>query len=465
MLTSRRKFLLDATLAASSVCAAQPSGRLAVEFVSYEQVKRLRENCNPMLPAELAGLGEEALRREWPNWIRRRDREIHSRLLRGEEDSLVNFVLFGVSFTDQPRVSPESSVTLESSTRLLKARVQDFLGGIASPGNNERLLWLKDLTARQGYSTTTPEGRGRLARYVLQNISRYIAEQDQFRATFDKAMREADTTAAFSMKSELYQKRGLSVDTNFRPNFAIEQTLRELKRTGRLAAVRRAAIIGPGLDFADKGYGFDFYPLQTLQPFALIDSLLRLELARLPDLKVTVFDISSQTLNHLSRAIRQSHLGQPYTIQLVLDQTHPWNSDVLDYWRRFGDRVGAPVRPVEPPPEIQNVNSRAVRIRPEVVKCLGVQPLNMVLQHLELPAERQYDLIVATNVFVYYSAFEHMLSLLNVGSMMPARGVFLSNDLLQSCPGVTLKSIGNVGVEYSATPNDGDRVEIYDGSR
>jgi hypothetical protein len=35
-------------------------------------------------------------------------------------------------------------------------------------------------------------------------------------------------------------------------------------------------VIGPGLDVADKQDGFDFYPQQTLQPFALVDSLRRL---------------------------------------------------------------------------------------------------------------------------------------------------------------------------------------------
>ena len=34
----------------------------------------------------------------WPQWIQNHDLEIRSRLLHGEEDTLVNFVLFGVSF-------------------------------------------------------------------------------------------------------------------------------------------------------------------------------------------------------------------------------------------------------------------------------------------------------------------------------------------------------------------------------
>ena len=228
---------------------------------------------------------------------------------------MVNFVLYGVSFTNRPRGEQ------------IDERIQDFVRALQHPGTNERLLWLKTFVR-------PTEG------YITENISRYYAGLDG-----------------------AYKDRGLSVDTNFRPNFAIEQTLKNLKNP-----IRRAAIIGPGLDFTDKDKGFDYYPLQTLQPFALADTLLRLGLARLPDLHIGVLDISSQPLDHLSRAIRR---GQPYTIQLTLDETRQWNPDVLAYWRRFGDRVGRPAEPVPAPPQVRNVQTRAVEIRPEVVRLLA----------------------------------------------------------------------------------------------
>ncbi|HYT64874.1 MAG TPA: hypothetical protein VEL51_00540 [Vicinamibacterales bacterium] len=34
------------------------------------------------------------------------------------------------------------------------------------------------------------------------------------------------------------------------------------------------AIIGPGLDFSDKAKGYDVYPPQTIQPFALTVGLM-----------------------------------------------------------------------------------------------------------------------------------------------------------------------------------------------
>ena len=55
----------------------------------------------------------------------------------------------------------------------------------------------------------------------------------------------------------------------------------------RPTSVRRVAVVGPGLDFTDKQEGYDFYPLQTIQPFAVIDSLRARRLAAANDLRMT----------------------------------------------------------------------------------------------------------------------------------------------------------------------------------
>jgi len=86
----------------------------------------------------------------------------------------------------------------------------------------------------------------------------------------------------FVERSKLYRERGLSLDTTLAPNFAIEECFegdegaRALAQMDpRAGGLRKVAVIGPGLDFTDKAAGYDFYPEQTIQPFALIDSLLR----------------------------------------------------------------------------------------------------------------------------------------------------------------------------------------------
>jgi hypothetical protein len=421
-----------------------------IEFLNFDRLEPLLPGNRFTLPVDLAGTRDQ-IRAAWPRWIQNHDRDIRARLVRGEEDTLVNFVLFGVSFTDRPRVSPDS--TSEAMLRLINERVQDFVAAIAKP-NSDRLNLLNNLLAGLGYRTGTESDKERLRQYVSQQVSRYLGEREQYNAAIDRSLTNAATS---DNVARIYKDRGLSVDTDFRPNYAVEQALADVKRRGLLRSVRRAAIVGPGLDFTDKDSGFDYYPLQTLQPFALIDSLVRLEMARASDLNVSVFDISSQSLDHVSQAISRARSRQPYTLQLVLDRTPAWNSGALNYWRRLGERIGSNVEPLPAPSQIRNVNRRALRIPPAIVTTLDPQPLNIVTQHVEAPA--RFDLIVATNILLYYDRFEQALALLNIESMLNPGGVALFNDPVEDYSGLRLRRVAVVSVPY--TPDQSDEVRIF----
>jgi hypothetical protein len=425
-----------------------------VEFLSFDRLEPLLSGNRFNLPRGLPGTTEE-IRSVWPQWIQNHDREIRSRLVRGEEDTLVNFVLFGVSFTSRARVRLEDTDAATAS-RLIAERVQDFINAVARP-ESDRLKLLNNLVTRLGYGAATSSERERLRQYVSQHIARYLEEREQYRAAVDRS--RTNDAASDNAVSRIYKDRGLSLDTDFRPNYAIEQALAEAHRRGLLKSVRRAAVIGPGLDFTDKDSGFDYYPLQTLQPFALIDSLVRLGMARLPDLKVSVFDISSQTLDHISQSIVRARSRQPYTLQLARDRTPAWSSGALSYWRRLGDRIGSQTTSMPPPPQIRNVDSRAIRIRPEVLTALVPESLNIVCQHIAAPPDQRFDLIVGTNVFIYYDRFEQALALLNMEAMLAPGGVALSNDLVEDYTGLRLRTVATVSAQY--TPAQADQVRIY----
>ena len=127
----------------------------------------------------------------------------------------------------------------------------------------------------------------------------------------------------------------------------MEQTLRDLKARGMLreGQISRVAVIGPGLDFIDKNEesAYDYYPQQTLQPFALYDSLLRLRLAKANALSLSIFDISSRVIQHVQRARERAGKGAGYVVQLPRDVARPWPQDLIGYWRSIGDQVGAAV--------------------------------------------------------------------------------------------------------------------------
>src|SRR4030095_8066451 len=181
------------------------------------------------LPRELSGSAEN-VRRAWPAWLRAHDQDIRSRLVRGEEDTLVNFVLFGVSFTTRPRTAPENMASAQTS-RLISERIDDFLKALEAP-NTDRLRSLQSLTARLGYDSRQPGQRDRLRQYVSDSVSRYLAEWREYQATLNRSLR--NDAASSSTSASLYKNRGLSTDTDFRPDFAIEQALSEVKRRGLL---------------------------------------------------------------------------------------------------------------------------------------------------------------------------------------------------------------------------------------
>jgi hypothetical protein len=455
----RRKFLQLAL--AAPVLRVAPQSRQAsgsrIHFVTFDEAEPIVKSGRVMLPQNLASLGPDAMRAAWPQWVRDRDVEIRNRLQRGEEDTLANFVLFGVSFTNQPRVTPDLKDPDEMDRRI-RARAQALADAVAAPGNNERLKLLAGLIMRLGYSAAPGEPRERLDEYVMENINRYMSESQRYRSTVDQLTRNDRSPISVSSET-LYKDRGLSIDTDFRPSYAIDTALAEAKRRGLLRSVRRMAIIGPGLDFTDKDSGLDYYPLQTLQPFGVVDSLVRLGLSTIRNLHVSVFEISEATLDHISQSVARARAQQSYTLQLVMDRSRPWNQGSLDYWQRFASAIGTNVAPMALPPQVQNANTRAVRIRPEVVALMEPLSVNAVLQRLDLPSDQRYDLVICTNVLVYYDAFQQALTLSNIESMLAPGGVFLTNDLAEEFPGVRLRPAGLVRTTYSRDQED--QVQIY----
>src|SRR5262249_18937468 len=152
-----------------------------------------------------------------------------------------------------------------------------------------------------------------------------------------------------------------------------------------------------GLDFADKGFGYDFYPLQMLQPFAVYDSLLRFGLGERGKIEVIAFDISQEVLEHLRRARARAKKGENYVAQLPRE-SWLWAPEAVRCWRSFGSEIGAPVAPIHPPPALTGLETRAIAIRPEVVLSCRPIDLNIVLEESDRSATGPFDLIIATNV-------------------------------------------------------------------
>jgi SAM-dependent methyltransferase len=142
-----------------------------------------------------------------------------------------------------------------------------------------------------------------------------------------------------------------------------------------------------------------------------------------------------------------------------------WTADLTRYWRRFGDRIGRGTQAPATPPAAGPIEVRAVALPPAVVLSVTPRDLNVVVQRLEpLPAGQQFDLVVATNILLYYDVFEQSLAMANVARMLRPGGVFLTNDRLFELPASPLRPVGATDVAYLEQPGTavkGDRISAY----
>jgi hypothetical protein len=439
-----RAFLCLAVAAAAS---AQSTGRANIP---YSDVAPILETLRAdLIPAELRALAPAQREAAWPEWVTRRDADIRARLAAGDEDSVITFLLFGVSFTAQPRYSfaraaAQRAAETVAADPVVRTRIRDLIAGMSSPGPNERLQFARRVIERRGIDVTTPPGKQQAEEVLRGALTRMLGDYDTF-------FRDSSPGAT------LFRNRGLSSDTSIYAAFAIDAALKDMAAKGMLrpGSVRRVAVVGPGLDFTDKQEGYDFYPLQTIQPFAVIDSLRARRLAAANDLRMTTYDLNPRVNDHIESARQRAGRGTAYTVQLPRDPTQRWQRDLVSYWTRFGESIGEPVPPVAPPPAAGRVDVRAVRIRPDVVQTIASRDVDIILQRPDpLPENERFDLVIATNILIYYDVFEQSLAAANIARMLHSGGVLLTNNPLFELPGVPMHQIGETKAAYTESGFD-----------
>ena len=457
------RFILTLGILAGVVFAQAPSRPAPVaEVIPYSAAKSVVEALrDDLLPPELRALTPAAREATWPGWAARHDAEIRARLERGEEDSIINFLLFGTTFTSLPRAA-ERDLALVTSAQPdalppgIRRRTDALIAGISAPSGNERLQFVLQFIEHKGMTPLTAAGKADIRRYLTGIVFRVSAEIVSL-----SARRLNDPSIDLVERLTRFRDRGLSSDTSIFADYGIEQTLAAVKAGGLLPAVRRVAIIGPGLDFTDKHEGYDFYPEQTSQPFAVIDSLIRLGMANASQLQLTTFDLSTRINHHLATVRERADRKDAYVLQLPRAMDMPWTPGLSDYWKRFGDSIGDETAPAAVPPTAGKVQMRAVRVRPGVMASITARDLNIVLQRIEPLAEgERFDLIVATNVLTYYDAFEQSLALLNIATMLKPGGMLLTNNGVFELPETPMAWIGSTDVTYMRLPDVGDTVDL-----
>jgi len=398
-----------------------------IEFISFQAAQPALKAISDTLPPELKGASPLDADR-WSKWVQGQDRAIRQRLDRGTEDTLTNLLRFGVTFTKEYRITDEYLARYGQSSLVnafAENRANDLIAALGKPNAPEGIAEMRRFVEKQGFSLKTQPERAKLKKYLLENLARLRDEFLKYRAQTKDERR-----------FQLFQDRGISLDTNLWPDYALDLQFRNMveKRLLKAGSVRRIAIVGPGLDFANKEAGNDFYPPQTIQPFAVLDSLFRLGVADPATVELYTLDISQEVNVHVERAKKKAMQGRSYTVQLPWNTERPmsdeYRTSFIAYWQALGGRIGEPVPPIPVPSAAAATQTRALKIRPEIVRKLTALDMNVVYQRLVPSSEQAFDLVIGTNIFVYYGEFEQLLARANVAAMLKPGGYLLSNDKL-----------------------------------
>ena len=128
---------------------AQTARPLRASYLSVAEAQPVLTGLAQALPAELGNLTPVNRAPLWNQWVTRQDALIRARLAQGDEDSLVNLLLFGTSFTKQPRLTEKQIARFGADNKVsataFQTRLDDFVAALVKPGNNERILFARQM--------------------------------------------------------------------------------------------------------------------------------------------------------------------------------------------------------------------------------------------------------------------------------------------------------------------------------
>lgn len=406
------------------------------------------------LPAELRPwLERQRIQRdEFAARIAEINRRTEERELQGEYDHLIFYLLQSSRFTAQPPIEPALSayqfvqglsdaerarflaederfqLAGEKISQAVKTRIADFLKAAKKESADERLSYFAGLLAK----TASPE----LSAARRLQAEYFRAMKFLYRKEFASRSVKPAEVAAFV--ASLYQERGHSTDTQIEANFAVHTALAALKAQHPETKFSRVLIVGPGMDFAPRTDLIDLFGPQSYQPFAIADSLLALKLAEGSRLKIHCVDINDRVLAHLQSLGARKEVSLSILSGVKDSAARPLTEDFKDYFRGFGQSIGVESS-LDVPARFAGHLKKSLRLRPEVVSAVSAGRLNIVTERYQ--DSPQYDLVIVTNVFPYFSAPELLFALTNIQAMT-AEGGYLIHNELQTVPSNFVNVLG-----------------------
>jgi hypothetical protein len=159
---------------------------------------------------------------------------------------------------------------------------------------------------------------------------------------------------------------------------------------------------------------------------------------------------------HLRAAVTRG----TYRVVLPWSPDAGWTEEATAYWKQAGDRIGVPFevpRGAAPPA----VRARGITVSSDLVRRIRPLQASIVSDRVELPQGDGFDLVLASNVLLYYDTFEQTLALGSIAAMLRPGGALLTNDAVLELTEIPLRSGGYIPVIFSDRPGDGERMVWY----
>ena len=159
--------------------------------------------------------------------------------------------------------------------------------------------------------------------------------------------------------------------------------------------------------------------------------------------------------------------GKPYVVQLPWNSAVPFSPEYIaafkQYWQSLGKQIGTPVKPVDVPLKVADeIHIQAVSIGPEIARRITPVDMNIVFQPLPVTdPDQKFDLIIGTNFFIYYGAFEQSLARVNLASMLKPGGFVLTNDMLADKVPPQLEEVHRTTIDVHAQPLIQEHIYCY----
>jgi hypothetical protein len=412
---------LAALLLVANAAVSQPS---SARTIAWNDIAPLRDRL------QRQGLAAAT----FDEYIQRLHQENLRRVREGDLDHLVFYFLQSTRLTGEAPIEPALSAkalvdSLDANEREaflraatapssripqpVQARVAAFRRAMESPPADPRLRYFAQLV-----NTSFPDVRQRDAALLREylRVMRFVYQKEFV------AQKAEQAPAAIA---ELYRTRGLSTDTAVEAGYLVYQGLGVVKALEPERRIRRVLIVGPGLDLAPRTALVEEGPPESYQPWAVMDALVALGLARLDDLAVVGADINPRVVDHLRRARRE-----PPTLTLVSEirdsETVTVSEEYKDYFAQLGRAIGSG-GPGQGAVEKTAAGQlrKTVRVRADAALVLSAASLDIVT---ERSSEPPFDLIIATNILPYFDDTQLTLAMTNVAAMLAPSGVFLHNE-------------------------------------